>query len=75
MQMTYVRWKRQVDREIEAQLGLSSRDLPDIDYWSYWISHASPLRAAQSAINHAVSQLVAGADQEPTSDSLHPEGL
>jgi hypothetical protein len=46
-------WMEKVDEALEQIVGLSSLDLPDIDYYSLYESGVSPRRAARRAIKEA----------------------
>lgn len=47
-------WKAKVDRAIARQcMGLTSDDLPDVDYWSLFLAGESPREAACYAIQNA----------------------
>jgi hypothetical protein len=47
-------WKAKVDAILSKKLGgLTSDDLPDIDYWSLWQDRVSPSSAAAQAIRNA----------------------
>ena len=49
----FQQWKRQVDRCIEARIGLSSDDLPDVAYRDMFDYGDSPDEAAVAALEEA----------------------
>lgn len=51
--MTFEHWMSKVDFYIDEMIGMSSYDLPDIDYYSLYDSGCTPRRAAQKAIRNA----------------------
>ena len=50
MNKTFEAWMKEVDRRIEASIGLSSADLPDICYRDMYDDGATPASAAREAI-------------------------
>lgn len=48
--MTFKGWMVQVDGILEAKLGLTSRDLPDLDYYDMFEDGMTPLAAAYKAL-------------------------
>ena len=51
--MTFEQWMSKVDRILEYNLGISYRDLPDIDYRSLFESETTAREAAIIAIKNA----------------------
>ena len=54
MNKTFEAWMKEVDRRIEASIGLSSADLPDICYRDMYADGATPASAAREAIKGAM---------------------
>lgn len=50
---TFEQWSRKVDNEVNALCGLSTYDLPDCDYWTWYDSGVTPKCAAKRAIKNA----------------------
>ena len=51
--MTFEQWMDKIDRILEYNLGISYRDLPDIDYRSLFESEVPAIEAAAIAIKNA----------------------
>jgi hypothetical protein len=51
--LTFDEWMMKVDDEISGIVGLSSSDLPDIDYMAGWEGGADPAEVAQEALDYA----------------------
>lgn len=50
---TFEEWKKEVDAIIKGRCGLSSEDLPDIDYSTMYEEGKNPLAVAKKAIRNA----------------------
>lgn len=50
---TYEQWSKEVDQEIQRQVGLSADDLPDWPQRDWYEDGKSPKQAAKSAIARA----------------------
>lgn len=44
--MTFKQWMTNVDKHMCNYTGLTSDDLPDLNYWDMWYSEVSPLDVA-----------------------------
>lgn len=53
MSITFEQWMTKVDDAIDAQVGMTSADLPDCDWWNWWNDGVSAQRAAARAIKNA----------------------
>ena len=51
--MTFEQWKEQVDRELLAQVGLISDNLPDVDYRTAYENGVSAETMADEALRYA----------------------
>lgn len=49
--MTFDRWMAEVDRILLEKIGLSSKCLCDVYYFSMWENDWQPIEAAQEALN------------------------
>lgn len=52
-QLTFEQWKNQVDEWLISSTGMTSEDLPDIDYFGLYEAGDSPKQAAKEAIRNA----------------------
>jgi len=53
MKQTFEQWSRKVDNAVNAICGMSTYDLPDCDYWTWYDEGVSPSTAANRAIKEA----------------------
>lgn len=54
MKFTFEEWKRLVDVKVADILGgLTTDDLPDMDYYQMYLDKISPTNAAKKAISNA----------------------
>ena len=52
-QKSFVEWKKEVDKEVEKQCGMSVDDLPDCCFHDWYEDNVSPKSAAMLAIKNA----------------------
>ena len=50
---SFEEWKNEVDRVLEEKTGMTSSDLPDINYYGLWEEGVSPKSAALKAKKNA----------------------
>ena len=46
-------WMKEVNAALVAKYGMTSDDLPDCDYWTWWDSGTRPQAAANRAAKNA----------------------
>ena len=46
-------WMRQVDKEVQRQVGLSVHDLPDQTFMDWYIDEVEPVEAAKDTLAYA----------------------
>lgn len=57
LDLTFTEWKRFVNKEITRLCGLTADDLPDVDYYQYYVDLAPPKEAAQYALEYACEEM------------------
>lgn len=57
VKLTFEQWKKLVDQAVVALCGLSSDDLPDVDYYTWYSQGVTPKAAAKKAIHLAKTEL------------------
>lgn len=50
-------WKKRVDQEIAFRCGLTSDDLPDVDFWAMFYADYEPKLAAEMVLENACEDM------------------
>lgn len=53
MKQTFEEWKKLVDKAVEIKIGMTTMDLPDIDFYSAYADGKSPATTAVKCIKNA----------------------
>lgn len=55
--LTFVEWKKQLNRHVVERCGIGADDLPDWDMYSSWESGTDPVLAAEEVLQNACDDM------------------